>query len=244
MKKKTIFASGFIAIWLCTAVSLAGTVHYGLTSDGTIHHYEKPGWIDLNGWPAVTTDTLASANGQGTPMPNLTANFTIDKIWQISFSAPEGMRFTYTPPSPNFANMFEIFLSNSHEGLPPAYNLAGVTLEWQGVSGHAPTTLASYSTFAAEGDSKFMVSLAAEYLTESFSFTGFTVTLAMPDEFNANFNELPLTFADIGFYSAGPFNVESLVQLEAIPEPTSPFLLAIATILWFFNGRKSISRQW
>jgi len=223
------------AILVAAGAAQAGTVQYAIPSDGTIVHsyyWEKDGEY------GTVTDRLAAT--WWTPgWPGITANFSQDKVLEVTFAAPEGKAFQFTKPSglDSAGISFELD-SDGSTGYP--YEDGDVTMEWLGLRGTEPSSTTTTNTWGVGTQTVWLQSNATA--TDSFSFTGFKVTFTVPAGFTANWQDLPIfngnvtISADSSGWTTDPGQMMTLV---AVPEPATmgTALLAIGSLGAFIRKR-------
>lgn len=209
----------------------AGIITYSLQSDGAIGNYFDATYNYSN-------NSLASAGWYagygGTALPAFSGDFSADKTLRLQFSAPAGQSFTVYPPA-GHTTTFEIYFQSANAHTTPQY-LADASLSFTGVSGGTAPATFDVGKFASfyTGSGTFDLSLQAT-VSESFSFTGFTVDVTVPAQFNTSFANHAMTgafeFAADG-YSSDPG------LWVTVPEPASAGALVGAGLLGFTLWRR------
>jgi hypothetical protein len=226
--------SSFIVLGLAAASSAAlqsGIITYSLQSDGSIGNYFDATYNYSN-------NSLAStgwyAGYGGTAMPAFTGDFSADKTLRLQFSAPAGKSFTVYPPA-GHTTTFEVYFQTANSHTTPQY-LAATSLSFTGVSGGTAPSTFDAGNFASfyTGSGTFDLSLLAT-VSGSFSFTGFTVDITVPAEFNTSFADHAMSgafeFAADGYASDPGLWV-------TVPEPATAGVAISAGLLGFALWRR------
>ncbi len=159
------------------------------------------------------------------PNPPLTGDFGADKRFQITFSAPVGMRFEIAAP-PVGASRFGLFADLWSVGaVSDPVDTAGDSISFAGAVGTPPTLLQHhFTTGSGQGELR---AAGLWNLTDSFAFESVTMTFDVPVGFNDTFASFIPTdvrlraFAEYGtFPQSPPLRFMSLVQNPVpVPEP-------------------------
>lgn len=226
-----------VALAMLLGSTLQAQVEFNILSDGT---------IGLRGgtWNGTVsqTDTLASVGNQGgTPIGNLTADFSTEKTFKISFFAPTGTQFVVDPTAWLAGSVtFKMELRTGSQ-ISPFYSGYGV-FQWIGATGTAPTVTpvvyGSDESFSV-GTNQYVTSqsITAQAqsvpITEAFTFKGFTYTLTAPQSFTQVFADKAWMIGSVEFRASAPEGSVSsdpapIVSLQSIPEPNSFVILGIS----------------
>jgi len=223
-------------------MATAGVIQYNITSVDTISHNFYPGMQFPPGFPMPpqpdnVVDSLSSSLG----LPNLTGNFATDKTFEITVSAPEGQQFVYSPLAGS-ANSFNMTLRQDWSSQMPYISPTLLTFQWLGATGTAPGVGDAGTSFTP--GAQFLVVLGNEApITEAFSFTGFDITMTVPDEFNNSYANYAMAGLDLNFQSSADFggiDPGQTLQIQSTPEPSSMALAAMGGLgtLVLFRRRK------
>lgn len=229
--------------------TLEAQIEFSINSDGSVDHsfLAQP-------WASFQTDTLASTGTQGAHIGNLTADFSTNKTFTISFSAPTGSQFVVDPTAwlgKGDLRFKMEFRTGSQAS--PFYAGNGV-FQWIGATGIAPSVTREGEGFTSDqtfsvGTNTNISSQAISFATRStsvmhgFTFTGFTYTLTAPEEFTQVFNDAAWMMASIKFEVFAPAGAVSsdpgsVVSLQAVPEPNTFVMLGIGGMALAFLRRK------
>lgn len=234
-----------IALVLLLGSNFAALADAAITSDGTITHSYQ------SSFGASQMDTLASTGTKGTLIGTFSADFSQNKTFTLSFSAPTGMQFAVDPSGWLGKGDVRLVLSfYSANALNPPFNSGGGVFEWIGVSGSAPTVSATTDQHVGSGSPQaFSLNAKSASITQAFSFAGFTYTITAPESFTAVYNNASWYAGDIYFQASSPFGANftptntgmpdpgQIVTL--VPEPNSLVMLSLGvTSLGFLRRRR------
>ncbi len=199
-----------LAMLLVPGLSAAAVV-YEVTMDQPFEESSAP--YHYYGYAATGTN------------PPLTGDFGADKRFEITFSAPVGMRFQIAAP-PAGASRFGFFADLWSVGaVSNPVDTAGDSISFTGALGTPPTPLEhDFTTGSVQGE---MRAVGLWSLTDSFAFESVTMTFDVPVGFNDTYANLIPTdvrlraFAEYGsFPQSPPSRFMSLVQNPVpVPEP-------------------------
>ncbi|MFA5258304.1 MAG: hypothetical protein WC360_09140 [Opitutales bacterium] len=222
---------------LCLAQNAAATVYNILSDGGIFTQFGSSASATTSYYDLV--NSFAGSNGY----PALTADFSGDKSLTLNFSGPEGVTFNVEPHAGHDTFfLVEFWIGDEHTGT----SLDGLvsSISFDNASGEVPTIFDDPTTNLWYSDDTFYVSCKAT-LTESFSFTGFSVTFTVPGGYNAALDAASLS-GFIGVYEEGYASDPGDIRLlTAVPEPDSTSALigsaALAGLL-LFRKRKAATR--
>ncbi|WP_300465489.1 PEP-CTERM sorting domain-containing protein [Desulfobacula sp.] len=178
--------------------------------------------------------------------PPLTGDFATDKRFEMTLSAPTGMRFQISAP-PVEAIDFGFFADIWSTGavLSPA-EVPGDSITFNGAIGTTPTLIEHSFT---SGSTTNQMRIAGVWtLTDAFAFESVTLTFDIPSSFNYNYdNFIPssVTLQAYAHYPSDSFPSEPptpsmlMEPISAIPEPATMLLFGIGLLgLAGINRRK------
>jgi len=227
-------------------MATAQVVSYDVTNVDTVSHNFNPGMQFPPGFPFPpqpdnAVDSMSSSLG----LPDLTGDFATEKTFDITVSAPEGQEFVYTPLAGS-DNSFSMTLRAAWSSQMPYISPTSLTFQWLGAAGTTPAVGDSGTSFTPNAE--FLISLGNEApITDAFSFTGFEVTMTVPDDFNNSYDNAAMAGLDVNFDSSGEFGgtdpgqTLDIQNIPVVPEPSSFALMALgaAGILAYRRRKKA-----
>jgi len=214
MKNKIL---GLVAVGLLAVVSsrTSATIVYTATTD-------RP--IEFRG--GTDTDFFLPTGS----LPTLTGDFGADKTLQITYSAPAGMRFQFTPPANSALTLLAVDLSTTI--FVPPIETSGGSFSFSGVVG-TPPTLAANGFWYSSADPIQMRAFTTWFMTEPFGFESITIEIPVPAAFTTIFEDFVPGFAGLAailFDGSAEARFFNLVPISYLAEPGTLALLGLGLL--------------
>ncbi|HET9272431.1 MAG TPA: PEP-CTERM sorting domain-containing protein [Vicinamibacterales bacterium] len=219
--------------WLLVAIvvsgpvtaSQAGVIEYSTVLDTVTQFHDD--FI-----PGLTINTVRLEASGGPPA--LTANFQTDKQLRVTYSAPAGQHFVFTPPADADSVGFTLWLGSlSAIAYGNDHWEQGVSIEFAGVEGTPPVESIfrmAYGGLAFPGpDDDFVASFHGDMGGGAFAFQSVTALFDVPAGYDRVFNSLDpvVSLSALALWNSDHENPGPWLSIEPVdvPEPASALLL-------------------